>query len=181
MSDPLQVFLWFLGLLNLLLVLFALRVLRKQANRLDTLPWWRWQKQPLPRPVDDFTATTATGQTLTKRDLLGRKHIVGFLTPGCALCEIQLPIFRALAAKAGPTAPVRFVGVVLGDGAPAAKLVGELSPAVDAITEPPEGPVNRAFAVALYPAFHLVDATGTIEAEAHDVAGVVAHLRATAR
>lgn len=181
MSDPLEVFGWCLGLLNLLLVLFAIRAMRKQASRLDKLPWWRWQKQPLPRPVDEFSTTTAAGQTLTRQDLLGRRHIVAFLTPGCSLCEIQLPIFKALAAKAGPAAGVRFLGVVLGDGEPASRLGSELSPVVDVVIERHDSSLTRAFAAALYPAFHLLDAAGTIEAEEHEVAGIVARLRATAK
>ena len=180
MSEPLEVFLWSLGLLNLLLVLLGLRALRKQADRLDKLPWWRWQKQPLPRPVEEFTARTTAGQALTRQNLLGRRHIVAFLTPGCSLCEIQLPVFKALAAKAGSTASVAFLGVVLGDGEPAAKLAGELSGAVEVVVARHDSALVHAFAVALYPAFHLLDAAGMIEAEEHEVAAVVARLRATA-
>lgn len=181
MSEPLEVFLWCLGLLNLLLVLFVIRALRKQASRLDKLPWWRWQKQPLPRPVEEFSTTTVAGQALTRQNLLGRRHIVAFLTPGCALCEIQLPIFKALAAKAGPAAGVRFLGVVLGDGEPAARLGGELSGVVDVVVEKHDSSLTRAFGAALYPVFHLLDAAGTIEAEEHEVAGIVARLRASAK
>jgi thiol-disulfide isomerase/thioredoxin len=180
MSEPLEVFLWCLGMLNLLLVLFVIRALRKQAGRLDQLPWWRWQKQPLPRPVEEFRATTAAGQALTRQDLLGRRHIVAFLTPGCSLCEIQLPIFKALAAKAGPTAGVRFLGVVLGDGAPAARLGGELSGVVDVVVEKHDSSLTQAFGAALYPVFHLLDDAATIQAEEHEVAAIVARLRAFA-
>lgn len=181
MTDSLEVFLWCLGLLNLLLMLFVIRALRKQASRLDKLPWWRWQKQQLPRPVGEFRTTTTAGQALTRQNLLGRRHVVAFLTPGCSLCEIQLPIFKALAAKAGPAAGLRFLGVVLGDGEPASRLGSELSGVVDVVIERHDSSFTRAFAVALYPAFHLLDATGMIEAEEHEVAGIVARLRAAVR
>jgi hypothetical protein len=179
MWNALTIFVLFLGLLNLLLVLLVIRTLKRHAARLAQMPRVRpRQDPPVPRMLQDFTATTTAGQELTRQGLLGRQRVVAFLTPACTSCLEQIPRFNALAASPALRPGTSLLGVVLGRGPAAVQLAGQLSETADVVLEEPNGPLVRAFEATNYPGFHVLDADGVIQATGGSVAAIIPSLGA---
>lgn len=107
---------------------------------------------PAGSPVGDFTATSVTGRPVTRGTLTG-SALVGFFSQGCPACAEQLPDFVAHAA--GGAVPA--LAVVAGDPAGVTETVQALRPVATVVVEPADGPVQRAFAVAGFPTFVLVE------------------------
>lgn len=65
-------------------------------------------------PVPPFKLVTTDGRVLDSDALIGRRpFVVVFFTTWCLVCELQLPLVREAAERAGPE--VVFVGVPIDD------------------------------------------------------------------
>lgn len=149
-----------LCLLNLVLSFGVIRRLREHtellAERDSPVPGL-----PVGSQAADFTATTTDGETVS-RDLLSDDTLVAFLTPNCGPCREQLPELAKVAAN-WPGGRDRTLAVVAGDPVAAAAYVELLSPVARVVVEESlDSSAIRAFEVAGYPLFGLVDRDGTI-------------------
>ncbi|MEV6520641.1 hypothetical protein AB0M43_01700 [Longispora sp. NPDC051575] len=124
-------------LLNLVLTLAVIRRLRDGATAGPAAPG-------VGDVVPDFAATMTDGATLTHRDLLTGPATVVFALPGCAPCT------RTLAALPGAEPTFVFVMGEPGDPETGAVLAKVPFFARAGVT-PMDGPVGRAFGVALFP------------------------------
>ncbi|MEU6041538.1 hypothetical protein ABZ801_39730 [Actinomadura sp. NPDC047616] len=102
--------------------------------------------------VGEFEVTDADGGQVT-RDGLSGTTLVGFLAPGCPLCEDSVPEFLAR-AQAAPGGRDQVLAVVLGASAGVGELCERLAPVARVLTEREEGgPLVRAFGVGALPAY----------------------------
>jgi hypothetical protein len=143
------------SLLNLLLCLGVIRRLREQGQAgphrhgaTDPGPI----QLPVGQPVPAFEARTVTGEPIGPADLTGRT-IVGFFSPGCEACEVQLPLF-VTAARESHRPPV---AVVVGPDDTTAPYVEKLRDSAQVVQEQERGPIQQAFGVRGFPAFVLVE------------------------
>ncbi|MCX5109641.1 redoxin domain-containing protein [Streptomyces sp. NBC_00378] len=108
-----------------------------------------------------FTLHTAGGE-VGESALAGHPALICFLRPDCGPTRESLPGIRRW-AEANTPSGARLVAVVNGrptDAGPLLEAVGPLTELT--ATEPPNGPVARAFGVRHHPSFVLLDADGTV-------------------
>lgn len=153
-----------LCLLNLLLTFGVIRRLREHAKRLDTMP--QQMASPLGVAVGeapaDFTATTTTGETVSRAGLAG-PVLVGFFSPGCEPCATELPRFIEY-ARTMPGGAERVLAVVEGGATEASDYVDRLEPVARVVVEEHGGPVKSAFKLFAFPTIYLLGADGTVVA-----------------
>jgi thiol-disulfide isomerase/thioredoxin len=151
-----------LCLVNLVLTFGVIRRLREHTNALGNLP--QQMGSPLGIAIGgtpgDFTATTTTGETVSRAGLAG-PVLVGFFSPGCEPCATELPHFVEY-AKAMPGGAERVLAVIDGGPAEASEYVERLEPVAQVVPEGHEGPVKSAFKLAAYPTIYLLGADGTV-------------------
>ncbi|MGY0235090.1 TlpA family protein disulfide reductase [Longispora urticae] len=123
-------------LLNLVLTFAVIRRLRDGATAGPAAPG-------VGDPVPTFATTMTDGATLTHRDLLVGPATVVFALPGCAPCT------RTLAAL--PGAEPTFVFVMGEPGGETEAVLAKVPFFARAGVTPMDGPVGRAFGVALFP------------------------------
>ncbi|MEE6262203.1 TlpA family protein disulfide reductase [Plantactinospora sonchi] len=149
--------------LNLLLTFGMIRRLRVHSEILRAgrsgaasnadimLPAGAW-------PAPFAGATTTAGEPLTRDDLRG--VLVGFFAHDCDGCRRQLPEFVTLVRSLGRE---RVVAVVVdGDADANRATLAALEPVARVVTEPHDGPLQRAFAVRGFPAMGVLDADGRV-------------------
>ncbi|WP_213455180.1 TlpA family protein disulfide reductase [Rhizomonospora bruguierae] len=150
-----------LCLLNLLLAFGIIRRLREHTKLLGNLPQ---QASPVNVAVGeapkDFTATTTTGQTVSPSGFTG-PVLIGFFSPGCEPCAIELPRFVEY-AQALPGVDV--LAVIDGSAGEATEYVERLTPVAQVVLEGPDGAMKSAFKLAAYPTIYLLGADGTVAA-----------------
>ncbi|WP_101790619.1 TlpA disulfide reductase family protein [Nonomuraea indica] len=163
-----------IGTLNLILTLGVVRRLREHATHLETL--LRSGAGALAPPglphvggaVGEFAARTLDGEDVSRSSLSG-ETLVAFFSPGCKPCLEKLPGFVEHARRRIGGRRL-ILAIVAGGDQAAREMVRELSPVARVVVEDGyEGPVARAFQVAEYPAFCLVDSDGLIVAAEGDV------------
>ncbi|MFC7565444.1 TlpA family protein disulfide reductase [Actinomadura namibiensis] len=143
-----------LSVFNLMLILGVVRRLRRDDGEAVPL-------LPAGTVVPEFTVMTTAGEVVT-RDSLGGA-LVGFFSPGCSACEVQLPKFAARAAGR------RAVAVLHGNEEETRAHRDALGGAAEVVIEEPDGPMGAAFAVDGYPTFVVIDPNGTVTASSHAV------------
>jgi thiol-disulfide isomerase/thioredoxin len=152
-----------IAVLDLLLTVGVVRRLREQADALRELRQASDSDAdvevilPAGRTVAEFSAGTVSGRTLSRDGLTGTT-LVGFFSPHCEPCRDQLPDFLAYAA--GFDGAV--VAVAAGEPAETASLVAELAAVAEVVTQPENGPLEKAFGVRGYPALCLVEPDGRV-------------------
>lgn len=144
-----------LCLLNLVVSLGLVRRLREQGeaghHRHGTSDPGPIQL-PVGQPVPSFEARTVDGEAIGSADLTGRT-LVGFFSPGCDACEVQLPLFVAAARESGRPP----LAVVAGTNGTSAPYVEKLRGSAQVVQELDRGPIQQAFGVRGFPAFVLVE------------------------
>lgn len=153
-----------LCLVNLALLFAAIRKLRLLDERVGKMPLMAPAALlPVGSRVPEFAAVTTAGESRSVADLAGSRSVVGFFSPNCQPCKIQVPQFIEF-ARALPGGAGHALAVVVGDGAAAAELAAELDGAATVVLTAARGPLIAAFSVRGFPAFYLVDPAGRIEA-----------------
>lgn len=151
-----------LVLLDLILTFGVIRRLREHTALLAE------RSAPMPElviaageTVGSFTATTVSGADLSNSDLAGGT-LVGFFSPGCSACEVQLPKFVEL-ARAHPGGAERVLAAVIGEG-DGEKYVDALKPVAAVVTVPHGHELETAFRVKGYPGFARIGEQQVVEA-----------------
>jgi len=160
-----------IAVLNLLLTVGVIRRLRQHTEKLTDLPA---SGGPAPsvmpgagERVDDFAATTDDGEPVS-RDLLSGQTLIGVLSPSCGACKERLPEFLAQ-AEAFPGGRGQVLAVLAGERDEMEEYREQLAPVARLVIESLlDGPVAAALGVQGYPAFAVLDATGTVVASGHD-------------
>lgn len=115
--------------------------------------------------AEPFTATTTDGALITGPAGL---HMVAFFSPRCSICPKRVPAFteylRANQVRRDD------VLVVIGESAEPVPYLDELTSVAQVCTEADDGPLGKAFGVAGFPAFCLLDADGAVRATGFDPA-----------
>jgi thiol-disulfide isomerase/thioredoxin len=156
-----------LGLLclgNLALLMAVIRKVRLLGERVDKFPV-RGPAALLPvgSKAPGFTAVTTSGETRSLADLAGSRSVVGFFSPNCPPCHVQLPEFIEF-ARTMPAGGGQALAVIVGGEEAAAGLAAELDGTAAVVITPLQGPLTIAFSVRGFPAFYLIGPDGRIEA-----------------
>jgi peroxiredoxin len=151
-------------LVNLALLFAVIRKLRLLGERVDQMPIMAPAALlPVGSKAPEFTAVTTNGESRSLADLAGSRSVVGFFSPNCPPCRVQLPEFIEF-VKALPGGPGQALAVVTGEADAAAAFAAELDAAVGVVIAPRQGPISTAFSVRGYPAFYLIGPDGRVEA-----------------
>jgi|HubBroStandDraft_1064217.scaffolds.fasta_scaffold42149_2 thiol-disulfide isomerase/thioredoxin len=154
-----------LCLVNLALLFAVIRKVRVLGERVDKVPVMAPAALlPVGSPAPEFTAITTNGDSRSLADLAGSRSVVGFFSPNCPPCRIQVPEFIDFAA-ALPGGGRQSLAVVVGEGEAATGLAAELDGAAAVVITPRMSPLTAAFSVRGFPAFYLVGPGGRIEAQ----------------
>jgi hypothetical protein len=113
--------------------------------------------------IPGFAVRTVDGGTRSLSDLAGARSVIAFLSPGCLMCEWQLPEFKGY-AQAIPGGASQALAVVCGAEDAAGDLVRELEGTASVAVEPVRGPAQAAFSVSGFPTFYVLDGSGRVEA-----------------
>jgi hypothetical protein len=159
---------------NLLLTVGLVRRLREHAEKLRTMA----SRTATPPPgytaagalrlptvgatIDEFAATTLDGEPVS-RELLAGHTLVAFVAPNCTSCVERLPELVAYAA-ARPGGRAHVLAVVAGEDHRTTAIVERLKDVARIIVEEPEGELQRAFSVGVFPALCVVDQNGVVVA-----------------
>jgi thiol-disulfide isomerase/thioredoxin len=171
-----------LCLFNLVLAVGIIRRLRQQASELARLRLGGEPSGAVPvgERVGEFTATTTSGE-MVSRDALSGRVLVGFFTPGCQPCATELPLFEGY-ARSLPDRPRQVLAVINVDLGNEAEYAERLAGAARVVVESSAGPLHGAFGVAAFPLFFVVDGDGIVRDSGHEVSGLtrVPELKVTA-
>ncbi|MFF7250267.1 TlpA family protein disulfide reductase [Embleya sp. NPDC008237] len=108
-----------------------------------------------------FTLHTPRGD-VTESALAGHPALICFLRPDCGPTRNSLPVIERW-AQANTPSGARLVAVISAAAPDADPLIEAVGPLTELVaTEPPNGPVARAFGVRHHPSFVLLDADGTV-------------------
>jgi len=108
-----------------------------------------------------FETVATTGEPLSRNGLAGRT-LVGAFTSHCSACEERLPGFVD-AATSFPGGRGQVIAVVLGTENDAEPYRERLEPVALVIVEPPSGgPIGEALGLSSFPAFAVLDGSGTV-------------------
>lgn len=158
-----------LTLFNLILLLGVVRRLREHSERLAggaAVPVPEGPMMPAGETVGAF-ATAATDGAPVSSELFDGETLVGFFSPSCQPCKVQLPRFVAY-AKSVPGGRERVLATVVigGPDEDPEPYVNALKDVARVVVEPHGGTLYEAFDVTGFPAVGLVDASGTVQATA---------------
>ena len=161
-----------LGLLDLLLTFGVIRRLREHAELLGPgdgpeVPVLGVTAGEQPAP---FLVTTIEGDLIAGP---GGLSMVAFFSTTCPACPERIPPFISYLSDRG-IARKSVLAVVLGPQGEPPAFANALAGAAQVTTasERADDPLARAFKVAGYPAFCLLDDDGTVVATSHDPAGL---------
>jgi len=166
-----------LTIVNLLLTVGVVRRLREHTTDLadlrDNRPVADDSDIALPAGsmVGSFDASGVDGRPVTL-SAFGDRLLTGFFSPNCGPCKERLPSFIEYAA-ARPGGRDAVLAVAVGTPEETAELVERLQPVATVVREPDQGPVQKAFAVAGFPAFVLME-DGRVVTSHYDFDSVVA-------
>jgi peroxiredoxin len=161
-----------LCLLDLLLTFGVIRRLREHTTHLEKLLSNVRLDEPLRRPgerVDDFAATTADGEPVS-RDLLSGETVVAFFSPTCGPCKEKASAF-AEQVRSRSLDRQQVLAVVAGeDEGEGAEMARTLASAGRVVMDGAgEKSVADAFKVSAFPAFCLIDAEGVVRVVGSDL------------
>jgi peroxiredoxin len=163
-----------LCLLNLALLFAVTRKVRLLAERVDKMPViGPAALLPVGAKAPEFTAVTTDGESRSLGDLTGSRSVVGFFSPNCEPCRIQLPEFIEF-AKALPGGPRQALAVVTGQADAVAGFAADLDGTAAVVIAARQGPLTAAFSVRGMPAFYLIGGDGRIEARGMAVQALAA-------
>ncbi len=165
-----------LCLTNLLLTFLLIRRVNRHSQRLA-----RRGAGPAPRlalpaggTVPMFTVSTIFGGTYSLASPDHERSLVAFLAPGCPPCHRQIPELRDYASSI-PGGARRVLVVVLSHSQNATPdFAYELADWASVTLEPPDGSIQKIFAVSSYPSFYTLTGDGRIEAGSPTVRHLVA-------
>jgi thiol-disulfide isomerase/thioredoxin len=153
-----------LCLVDLVLTFGVIRRLREHTKQLSNLP--QGMVSPLGVAVGeapgDFTASSTTGETLSRAQLTG-PTLVGFFSPGCEPCAAELPRFVER-ARTMPGGAQQVLAVVDGGAGDVSEYREHLDQVARVVVEPHGGPLQTAFRLAAYPTIYLLGDDGTVVA-----------------
>jgi hypothetical protein len=157
----LAVFVGAVCLLDLVLTLGVIRRLREHADRIARLsPEAPNAMLPVGERADPFDAATVEGGRVT-RDALSGLTLVGVFSPNCPACAERLPQFLDVAGS-HTGGRDRVLAVVVGEESEAGDQVAALSPVARVVIETMEGSITKALKIRGFPAFGILDASGTV-------------------
>lgn len=160
-----------LCVIDLLLTLGVIRRLREHTTLLEGLLQDRGIGQgtlAVGESIGRFTATTVDREPLTP-DLLGDDTLVAFFTPTCEPCQEKLPGFVAY-ARGWPGGRSQVLAVVVGKTDDSSATVDALRSVARVVSEADDDQLSKAFGVSAFPAFLVIDGTGTVHAADLDYA-----------
>ncbi|MFB1046828.1 TlpA family protein disulfide reductase [Streptomyces chrestomyceticus] len=130
-----------LALLNLILMLGVLKRLREHTERLA---------YPMGRPslskgaqVGEFAVMTVDGESLC-REQLSVETLVGFFSPTCGPCKVELPRFVEF-ARTFPGGRSQVLAAVIGTPESTAEMAAILGPVARVVIEETGGALSSAF------------------------------------
>lgn len=156
-----------LCLIDLLLTFGVIRRLREHTALLSEAHGEDIPVIGLPsgQAAEPFTATTTDGALVSGPAGL---HMVAFFSPRCSVCPKRVPAFTGyLRANQVRREDVL---VVVGESAEPVPYLDQLTAVARVCTESEGGPLGKAFGVAGYPAFCLLDADGAVLTSGFDPA-----------
>lgn len=156
-----------LCLADLLLTFGVIRRLREHSEQLagfgqDTAVT-QLAADEVPAP---FTALGTTGEQLTGPTGL---RLVAFFSAGCSACPESVPAFVDY-LRANHIARDEVLVVIGSSQAEPVSYAEQLAEVAPVCVEPPGGELETAFKVRGYPAFCLLDATGSVSVASHEPA-----------
>jgi hypothetical protein len=149
-------------LLNLVFTLGVIRRLRQHTELISNLssagrPYAMLAEGETAGP---FEAVATTGESLS-RDRLSGRTLVGAFTPHCPACDEKLPAFVDFATTF-PGGRDQVIAVVVGPEHEAETYRERLEPVARVVIEPPmTGEIGTALALNAFPAFGVLDQSGT--------------------
>jgi hypothetical protein len=149
MGTALTVVLTLVLILNTALTIALLRRVAGHDARLVTLETGTPTMAEVGERIDDFAATTTTGEPLYRDNLLAGTF-VGFFDPDCEVCQSHVAGFVAAAEALDD--PARTLAVIR-EAEEADLMVTAFGPAVRTVVERRRGPIARAFHVMATPSF----------------------------
>jgi hypothetical protein len=152
------------AVLNLMLTVGVIRRLRTHTERLAALPAAGGFQADVAisagERAGEFAATTTDGEPVS-RDLLSGQTLVGVLSPECGACKERLPEFVSRAATF-PGGRGQVLAVLAGEPSAVEEYRRQLAPVARVVIERAvDGPIAKALKVQGFPAFVLLDSTGT--------------------
>jgi thiol-disulfide isomerase/thioredoxin len=150
-------------LLDLVLTLGVIRRLRHHTELFSKLSAGGGRPYELlaeGETAGPFEAIATTGEPVS-RDRLSGLTLVGAFTPHCSACEERLPAFIDFAKTFGGGRD-QVIAVVVGSEDEAEGYRDRLEPVARVVIEPPmSGEIGTALALSSFPAFGVLDQSGT--------------------
>lgn len=160
------------GLLCLADLLLTFGVLRRLREHAEQLAGFRQDTVVTDLAAGEvlapFTALGTTGEQLTGPIGL---RLVAFFSAGCSACPEQAPVFVDYLGE-NHIARDEVLVVIASSQAEPVGYAEQLAAVAPVSVEPPGGELETAFKVRGYPAFCLLDATGSVSAASHDPAAL---------
>lgn len=150
-------------LLDLVLTLGVVRRLRQHTELITKLSSGRRPYAILAegKTAGPFQAVATTGE-LVSRDRLSGRTLVGAFAPHCPACDQKLPAFVDF-AKAFTGGRDQVIAVIAGPENEATTYRERLEPVARVVVEPPmTGEIGAAMALNSFPAFGVLDQSGTV-------------------
>ncbi|MQA95418.1 MAG: redoxin family protein [Streptosporangiales bacterium] len=162
-------------LLDLVLTLGVIRRLRRHTELISNLssgmrPYAILAEGETAGP---FETVATTGEPVS-RDRLSGRTLVGAFAPHCPACEEKLPAFVDF-AKTFPGGRDQVIAVVVGSENEAEAHREQLEPVARVVIEPPmTGEIGTALALNSFPAFGVLDQSGTVVTSGMELNGSTA-------
>jgi thiol-disulfide isomerase/thioredoxin len=151
-------------LLDLVLTLGVIRRLRQHTELISKLSSGGRRPSAMlaeGETAGPFEAVATTGESLS-RDRLSGETLVGAFAPHCSACEEKLPAFVEFATTF-PGGREQVIAVVVGPENEAETYREQLEPVARVVIEPPmTGEMDTALALNAFPAFGVLDQSGTV-------------------
>jgi thiol-disulfide isomerase/thioredoxin len=158
-------------LLDLVLTLGVIGRLRQLTELISTLPSGGRRPDAIlaeGETAAPFDAVATTGEPVS-RDRLSDRTLVGAFAPHCPACDEKLPAFVDF-AKMFPGGRDQVIAVVVGPEDEAEPYCEQLEPVARVVIEPPmTGEVGKALALNSFPAFGVLDHSGTVVSSGVDL------------
>ncbi len=157
---------------NLVFTFAVIRRLRAHGERIAEL-------NPVDEPrigssLRSFRATTTDGEQVSESELAGRPALLGFFSPACPPCRLEVPRFAEFAEGFGDRGQVLAVIVDDTDEATVADEVAMLAGSGRVVLAKLGDPLPGALSVASYPTVVLLDEAGKVTATSTGVGGLPA-------
>ncbi len=157
---------------NLVFTFAVIRRLRAHGDRIAEL-------NPVGLPeisgsLRSFRAMTTDGEQVSDTDLAGRPALLGFFSPACPPCRLEVPRFAEFAGGFGDRRQVLAVIIDDTDDATVADEIAMLAGTARVVLAKMGDPLPGALSVASYPTVVLLDEAGQVTATSTGVGGLPA-------